>query len=342
MQPAMSDRSLITEINVEQINTQLLLLLELKMRLSAELLQQFASKQPYGINSDEYKTIKRLKEIDPANIRLQKNCRLAEYPSYYEETIPNYNGNVYKGYIVCEGPDPEKNDAVERFLANIVMNKYHAGLDTIIVSGLPNDHFSKPYEHILNYANYIPVDISDSKVYGDFIVTRKQSSTNRSTPGIEHICLEIKRQQYGVTVTKQLEVFRFVRNPDLARAQITQDDMSLLLEVALRNPNRIAFHCGAGLSRSVSKLLMFIIFKILNEDLLQFVKKDRVDIDIFLNKIANEYQRIRVHRPGAIGNNDLLSEAITQALELRLMELKAQKRNLKQEFKKLTMTSIHK
>ncbi len=307
--------SLIAKTSVNQIDAQLQLLQCLQVQLTSNRLRQFLMEQPYGVHSDEYKIITQLKNTDPTNHKLQKNCRLAEYPSYFEQTIPSYNGNVHKEYIVCEGPDPENKDSVERFLANIAMNKYHANLDTIIISGMPNDHFSKPYEHLLNYADYIPTDYDKSKVFGDFSVTRKPSVV-RSSPGIEHILIEITRHQYGLTVSKQLDIFRFVTNPDLSRAQISPEDMPLLAEIASREPNRIAFHCGAGLSRSVSKLLMFIIFNYLKNNLSQFKKNNVIDATSFLNKVADEYRRIRVHRPGVVGNKDLLIEAISLALVL--------------------------
>ena len=210
------------------------------------------------------------------------------------------------------------------------MNKRHAAVSTIIISGMPNDHFSEPYQHILNYADYIPQEVGDEiNVSEEYTILRKEPADNRSTPGIEHICLEINQKNKSVVAKKQLEIFRFVKNPDLMRAQITEEDMPLLLDIALRDPRQIAFHCGAGLSRSISKLLMFIIFNKLNNNMIQFVKGECIDMEGFLKGVAEEYRRIRIHRPGAMGNNDLLIEAITLAIQMRKEFLLTQRNSLK-------------
>lgn len=315
---------LVERTDVEQIDTQIVLIQRLKSQLTEQVLRNFVSAQPYGTYSDEYVSIKQLTDSDPLNNKLQKNCRLANYPSYVEETIPRYNANVHKGYIVCEGPDPDKHDSIEQFIAGVCMNKRHATVNTIIVSGMPYDHFSKPYQHLLNYADYIPHAVGQTlNVSGGHTILRKEPTENRSTAGIEHICLEISQILYGRVVIKQFEIFRFINNPDLQRAQITEEDMPLLLDIALRDPNTIALHCGAGLSRSVSKLLMFIIFNKLTNNISQFVKGESIDTEGFLNSVDDEFRRIRIHRPGAIGNKDLLIEAITLAVELREVQLKS-------------------
>ena len=90
--------------SIEHIDAQISLVERLKSQLTAEVLGNFVNSQPYGIHSKEYEAIKRLTDSEPLNAKLQKNCRLADYPSYVEETIPRYNANIHKGYIVCEGP----------------------------------------------------------------------------------------------------------------------------------------------------------------------------------------------------------------------------------------------
>jgi hypothetical protein len=104
--------------------------------------------------------------------------------------------------------------------------------------------------------------------------------------------------------------------------------MPLLLEIASREPNRIVFHCGAGLSRSISKLLMFIIFNDLIKNMSKYTKNEHIDSENFLSKVAKKFQLIRVCRPGAIGNNDLLTEAIVVALDMYKEQLKLLKINV--------------
>lgn len=303
--------------SVDYIDCQINMLDKLWESLTPEILNDFANKQPCGKYSDEYKSIKQLKDVDPSNIKLQQNCRLSEYPSYFDVTFPDYNANLHKGYIICEGPDPSKQNAIYHFITNVLMNKLRPKVDTIIVSGMPDDHFSYPYEHLLNYANYIPSEPGESlDGGGGYVILRKEPKKDLSTAGIEHICLEIMFAQNGITESKELEVFRFNKNPDLKRAKITEQDIPLMCNIALREPERIAFHCGAGLSRSVSKLLMIIIFKHLPYGISKCIKGGIVDTIGFLNSVANEFKQIRITRPGAIGNNDLLIEAIKLAIQV--------------------------
>lgn len=296
---------------------------DLRSQLNVHLLD-WVSKQPHGTHSAEYIKIRELKKTEPTHPSLQQNCRLPDYPAYLEKSIPGYNANICQGYIVCEGPDfehPEK--SVPHFLSNICMNYSHTTVDTLIVSGMPDDLFSPPYLHIQNYANYIPAQ-HNSRCFFDydnhqFTVVRLQPEKDLSTPGIQHILLNIRHKHCGLLNDKVLELFRFVKNPDLQRAQISEHDMPLLLSLAKRDSHRVALHCGAGLSRSVSKLLMFDIFN----NVLTVDKLDKYhSATHFLEDVEVRYRGILQVRPGAVGNLDLLAEAITLAVDLRILDLR--------------------
>ena len=245
-----------TEVTIEQlsevqqqrirnINIQFKFLEHLRReRLDEDVLRQFADRQTYGKETDEYKEIMQAYVADSMDPRLQSKCRMPEFPTWKESDFNECDANTYKDYVICSGPDSE--DSVRNFLENVCMqtsNTKRRSVDTIVIFGTPDDNFEGRLEE-RNYYNYL----LNAKRYGRYKVETKLLGDN-TTDDVNHYQLTVTYVPGDSTPSwfRKFDVYRFNTNNRDNLLNLSPNSKNLLIRIAHKKPESVVLQDGLDL-----------------------------------------------------------------------------------------------
>lgn len=305
---------------LKEIHTQIQFLEQLiTERLNVKALEQFAENQKYGKDTDEYKQIMQVYHNDKLDPRIQSSLGISDYPTWKEDDFTDYDANTYKDYVICSGP--KSKDSVKDFIDNICMNTNNKrrAIDTIILFGKA-DQPSGSNSNKDNYFNYL---VTGENLYGKYKVEcfLNNSDDQDNTNDLLHYTLNItQRPAYNDPPrTKKVDVYQFINCPQLSNLSVNAKD--LLLNIAHRKPEMVAFQDDSGFSSAASLLLSF---RIINKF---YIIASGSDEKIKEN-LMREFRNFRNKRPGVLQTKETFIQAISFAFDLQQRYLLRAKENV--------------
>ncbi len=273
-------------------------------------LSELVKNTDYGKKASANLKAIRKRNISAGDPTLSAHGRFQDdFPGVKDSYIDKYNANRWRGYLICEGPDPhpkKRDTAIQRFIENVLVNPNHYEIDiaTLLIVGSASDKL-KEYDNVDAFADYFSHECN----YGPYTLKPLKLEKDKSTPGIRHIRLMVK--QNGKEI-KEIDVYQVLKTPNTI-VDLNEKDIELLQEIAQTNATKMSTHDATGLDYAAAFILAFYIYQ--HFDTL-------VDEDSKISqKFLKDLKKLNVARPGAIQNSTQFIFAIKLAFELYQVKL---------------------